>query len=346
MQFSLCVPVYNAEKYLSQCIDSVLNQSYTNFELILVDDGSTDSSYDLCKIYQLKDCRIKAFTKKNGGQISAREHAFKHVTGDVVLCLDADDFIENTSLEILNDYFKKYKCDCIYFNYQLFSNDKITKVNRDIKKLECIKEKKELYRKICLNSCFNSVCRKAFKKEFIPCEKMDDFYKIRRGEDLIQTLFIHKKMSNVLFVPDVLYNYRVNTESISHNKILEKKDVEDFVRYYLYLFLKRENYFSKKDWDDYGTYCSEKLFSNLLNISVAKVNLKKKKEYFNIIRNSAYYKEFLYKKRTDDLKKNVFINLFEKQHDVLIILLLYWLSNVRKSFNLLCLKLQKNNKYE
>lgn len=339
MRFSLCVPVYNAEKYLSQCIDSVLNQSYTNFELLLVDDGSTDGSYDLCKFYQIKDCRVKAFTQKNGGQVSAREHAFKHITGDVVLCLDADDFIEHETLEILNDYFKKYKCDCIYFNYQSFGNDKVARVNRDIKRLEYIKERNKLYRKICLNSCFNSVCRKVFKKEFIPSERMDDFYKIRRGEDLIQTLFIHKKMSNVLFVPNVLYNYRVNLESVSHNVIPEKSDIENYIRYYVYLFLKNENLFSERDWDVYGMYCSERLFLKMQNIAAAKVNLKKKKEYYNDIRNSAYYKEFLCKKRTDDLKKNIFLILFEYQYDVLIILLLHWFYNVRKMFNLLRPKL-------
>lgn len=327
--FSICVPVYNVEKYLCDCIESVLNQSYGQFELVLVDDGSTDNSYQICQDYQSKDSRVKAFTKENGGQISAREFAFDHVSGDVILCLDSDDYIENDTLDKLNDYFTKENPDCIYFNWQRVCNDRVLSSKKEIKSVEKINDISRILKKVCSNSFFNSMCTKAFRKELLPKRKLVDFYNVRHGEDLVQTLDILEFAKTVLFVPDVFYNYRVNFDSISYNINLEKSYVESSVRYYVYLFLKKKNFFSKKDWSDYGMYCAEKLYKNVCIISVAQISFLKKKEYFEIIRNSQYYREFLYRLRSNNFMKNIFIFLFEKRIDFLVVLFFTFLKRVR-----------------
>ena len=98
---SVIIPVYNVEKYLRQCLDSVLNQTYTNYEVIMVDDGSTDSSYDICLEYSRKDDRFKAFHKENGGASTARNLGLKELNGEYLFFLDSDDWLEPNTLELM-----------------------------------------------------------------------------------------------------------------------------------------------------------------------------------------------------------------------------------------------------
>ena len=96
---SVIIPVYNVEKYLRQCVDSVLAQTYQNIEIILVDDGSTDSSGHICDEYSIQHNRIKILHKQNGGASSARNYGLKHAQGDYVYFLDSDDFLINNAIE-------------------------------------------------------------------------------------------------------------------------------------------------------------------------------------------------------------------------------------------------------
>ena len=100
MFFSIVVPVYNVEKYLKECIDSILSQTFTDFELILVDDGSKDESPLICDEYAQKDERIKVIHKPNGGQAEARNVGTETAAGQYIIYIDSDDFIiENTFLQ-------------------------------------------------------------------------------------------------------------------------------------------------------------------------------------------------------------------------------------------------------
>lgn len=108
MLFSIVVPVYGVEKFLPQCIKSILAQSYSDFELILVDDGSVDRSGEICDNYQQKDKRIQVIHKKNGGLVSARKAGVNQAKGDYVIPVDGDDWIANTLLENLSHVIKNY----------------------------------------------------------------------------------------------------------------------------------------------------------------------------------------------------------------------------------------------
>lgn len=90
---SIIVPVYNVDAYLKQCIDSILNQKYENFELLLVDDGSTDKSGDICDVYGKRDKRVRVFHKKNGGVSSARNVGLDNAKGDWIAFVDSDDIV-------------------------------------------------------------------------------------------------------------------------------------------------------------------------------------------------------------------------------------------------------------
>lgn len=101
LQISVIVPVYNAEKYLIRCIDSILIQSFPNFELLLIDDGSKDSSGQICDEYATKDSRVRVFHKENGGVSSARNFGLDNANGNYICFIDADDWIESNYLEYI-----------------------------------------------------------------------------------------------------------------------------------------------------------------------------------------------------------------------------------------------------
>ena len=116
---SIIIPVYNVEKYINCCIDSIVNQTYRNIEVIIVDDGSTDDSLKICNLYSQQDKRVKTFHKENSGLSDARNFGFKQSTGEYILFIDSDDFwIDNHQLDTLintiNNRYHNY--DFIGFN--------------------------------------------------------------------------------------------------------------------------------------------------------------------------------------------------------------------------------------
>ena len=117
-EISIIVPVYDVEKYLENCIESILNQTFKDFELILVDDGSTDNSGKICDIYEKKDSRIKVIHKNNGGLSSARNAGLDIACGKYVGFIDSDDSIHPRMYEILYDLIKKYESDISCCNYK------------------------------------------------------------------------------------------------------------------------------------------------------------------------------------------------------------------------------------
>ena len=113
---SIIIPVYNAEKYLRRCIESVLSQSFTDFELILVDDGSRDFSPHICDDYAQKDSRVKVIHKANGGVIAARNDGLDIAKGEYVTFIDSDDWVERESLSTISNY-RDY--DRVFFSHRL-----------------------------------------------------------------------------------------------------------------------------------------------------------------------------------------------------------------------------------
>lgn len=110
---SVIVPVYNGEKYLCECIDSITNQTFTDFELLLIDDGSRDNSLQICKKYAFTDSRIIIISQDNQGVSSARNHGIQKSKGEYLIFVDSDDKIEIDALEVLYDSIKKYNCDIV-----------------------------------------------------------------------------------------------------------------------------------------------------------------------------------------------------------------------------------------
>jgi len=120
---SVIVPVYNTERYLRRCIESILHQTYQNFELILVDDGSTDQSRNICSEYADLDKRIKLIHQKNRGVAAARNAALDVATGQYIAFCDSDDSLELETLNVMCNTMLDDKCDCVCIQYKKINPD-------------------------------------------------------------------------------------------------------------------------------------------------------------------------------------------------------------------------------
>lgn len=214
IKFSVLIPVYNVEKYLHHCIESVLNQNYRNVEIILVDDGSTDSSGRICDEYAKEDQRITVIHKENSGLLSARRTAIKIATGDYFLFLDSDDYWDIGLLEKVASTIKKHCCDMVIFRCKNVYKDK----EIDSKKLfedESVflkDEKIELYRLFFEGNDLNNLVTKVVKKSIV--DKENDYVNMRdvsNGEDALQSVPLLLKAEKIVYISDAMYYYRRNT---------------------------------------------------------------------------------------------------------------------------------------
>jgi len=120
---SVIVPVYNGEKYLRLCIESIITQSYKNIETILINDGSTDNSGEICNAYALSDNRIRVIHTQNNGPAAARNIGIENSKGSFVFFLDADDYIENNALNLLIENYNQHKADIIVGDFNKIKDD-------------------------------------------------------------------------------------------------------------------------------------------------------------------------------------------------------------------------------
>jgi len=120
---SIIVPIYNVENYLRQCLDSILNQTYQNFECLLINDGSPDNSADICREYVSKDSRFRYFEKENGGVSSARNLGIEHSKGEYITFIDSDDWVDSDYLEVLYNSLVDERADIAISTYKQFNMD-------------------------------------------------------------------------------------------------------------------------------------------------------------------------------------------------------------------------------
>ena len=224
---SVIVPVYNSEMYLSKCIESILNQEYTNFELILVDDGSTDKSGSICDSYARKDERIKVIHKKNGGLVSARKAGANCATGEYIIPADSDDWIDRDYLRNFVQIEKIREYDCVWTMGFYWEYENSTQLNE---KVDLTQEEYYDYA-FALDednptTFYQSMCLKLIKTDlYIKVqESMDD--RISHQEDITFTTRLESLDPQVYFIVNSGYHYRRHDSSmVSSNKgVIEGSD--------------------------------------------------------------------------------------------------------------------------
>lgn len=212
MKFSVLIPVYNTGKYLEECLQSVLNQTYQNFEIIIVDDGSTDNSGTICDKFQ-KDYPqiIKVIHKENQGQLASRCIAIQHAKGDYCIFVDADDLLCENALEIIIDNLHQYGFpDMLIYSF-FYENEKgdIRKAKRFFD--EGLVESEKLHEMFFTGTGLNNVWTKAVKIEIARCKGFDfsNYFSLRCAEDSLQSMAMVDGCQTVVYIYKQLYRYRI-----------------------------------------------------------------------------------------------------------------------------------------
>jgi len=287
-KISIIVPVYNVEKYVEKCIDSILNQTFKEFELILVDDGSTDSSGCICDKYKDKDNRIIVIHKENGGLSSARNTGIKIAKGDFIGFVDSDDYIAENMYKKLYDLCIDNNCEISVCKFGEEVDGEIinTKEYESLKIMDNEEGMKELFKGILYR--FSS-CNKLFKREVF---KDIIFPKGRIHEDLSTTYRLFANANKIAYINYAGYIYVKRSDSILTSSYSEKR-LDAFIGWSEILDFINEKYPMLKDtvYACYTYACIDHM-----NYILNQVQHKdEKKELLSVIRRNVkiYYKDIL-----------------------------------------------------
>lgn len=221
---SIIVPVYNTEDYLYSCIESLVNQSYKNIEIILVNDGSTDNSPNIIKTFAEKDKRIKVINKSNEGVTIARKTGWQHSSGKYCLFIDSDDYIELKAIEYFINIISNKEYDFIVGNYDIiYNNGKIEKANNKMYPLGEISTSNYIDISLNKNKGMSSIWIGIFKSEVIKEEAFNIKKEIFRGEDGTTLLWILNNIESILITDYVFYHYVQRNDSVTHIKDIDIK---------------------------------------------------------------------------------------------------------------------------
>lgn len=236
---SIIVPIYNVETYLHKCIDSILSQTFKDFELILVDDGSTDNCGKICDQYAQQDARVVVIHKKNGGVSSARNNGIELAKGEYIAFVDPDDVIEQNMYEVLVHYSIKHNAEMVVCQYTLIDEaNGSTKVPQVWEQVDCVIDNKTIINKIIPNllvnntfslvPCYNKLYKKTvFDNYYIRFDENKSY-----GEDRCLNYALLPLIKSLVFIDQPLYVYiRHQRDSLSrvfredyYTYILEDKD--------------------------------------------------------------------------------------------------------------------------
>ena len=240
MKVSVIVPVYNTEKYLEKCICSVLNQTYKNIELVLINDGSTDNSDNICRAWFQKDCRIKYICQENQGQGVARNKGIEKAEGQYLIFVDSDDWIELNLIEVVLKYMEQNKADICVFSYRMVQDKNIIEIPLEFQLCEgkSISEEKEV-----LSHLMPVLCNKMFRTDLL--KKSNIQMKNFICEDLLYQAQLYIYANKIVTLDKCFYNYRYSREGNMSTNFQGYFEVTTSVE------LLNQFYKKRKLWDRY-----------------------------------------------------------------------------------------------
>ena len=297
---SVIIPVFGVEKYLDRCIASVCNQTYRNLEIILVDDGSKDSSGNICDKWAKEDSRILVFHKSNGGLSSARNYGVAYAKGDYISFIDADDYIKENYIEYLYGLISKYSCDISICCYVKTADENVQ-----------FGEDENLHEKVLMSgrrACFYLLTEgyrylitawgKLYKKHLVLTYL---FPEGRIHEDEATTYKYYYNAKKVVVGNQQCYAYRYNPSSITH--LLSSGKNHDAIK----CLSERAIYFS-----NHGEYKLEQLSWEMLFNYLISESIEKKDLYYNDIKDIFMGKKMSGKYKMQRIAYLAFPNIYKK----------------------------------
>lgn len=222
---SVIVPAYNVEKYISKCMDSLIQQTYSNLEIIVINDGSTDNTLEILKEYQLKDNRIILINKKNSGVSDSRNIALKYSKGNFVLFVDADDWLDINTVLVCIEKIETEHADVCFFAYQSeYPNRSDIRTLYSESRIFVDKECKDLQRRIIgpineeLNTpqrldSYGTIWAKLYRKNLLKDLFFEDLNKVGSAEDTLFNSFVFLRVKKAIYLNQPFYHYRRNNDA-------------------------------------------------------------------------------------------------------------------------------------
>lgn len=208
-KFSIIVPIYNSEKYLDNCIKSILAQTYSNFELLLINDGSTDNSRKICDAYEKQDSRIKVFHIKNQGVSHARNYGLQYANGECICFIDSDDTINKKWLE---NFYRAPSADMIIQGCRIIEKS----ISRKIVLASSYTKGNERFEVLCkIGTFLNNPWSKCYSTEIIRKNNLSFPEKCSLNEDLIFVLNFLEKSESLSTIKEYDYNYKIENSHLT-----------------------------------------------------------------------------------------------------------------------------------
>lgn len=232
MKVSIIVPIYNVEKYLAECLDSLVNQTYKNIEIIAVIDGTKDNSEEIAINYQKKDDRIRIFSRsENKGLLATRQEGLTYAIGDYVTFVDSDDWIALNMVEKMIEIAEKTGSEIVKCGYcrEFISKQEFFHVIDHNKTIYKNQFQEEFYPTLLETTKFNNICTELIRRNIINIDEIDT--SVSMGEDLLFNLHLYPKIASITLLEECYYHYRYNEESITTSISLNKtmKNFEDLI---------------------------------------------------------------------------------------------------------------------
>ena len=312
---SIIVPIYNVEPYLRRCIDSVINQTYANLEIILVDDGSPDKCSQICDEYAAKDNRITVIHKRNGGLSDARNAGLQKVSSEYIFFVDSDDFITQDCIEIFISESRKKNYDVLIAQH---TNAPNTRCN-DKKTTKEISTNLLIAEAFCKTIFLPCAWNKLYKTSFIKKNSIA-FHKGILFEDQLWSIHWVTKASNICIIPHITYIYNTRNASImsscrmdlprclasweriisEYNRILSNSNLPQQLKYNIFI---------------------QKIEESL---SYAKTNFLQFKDLYERIQKDLSIQSLYEHYKTNSITKNALYKLFGSLPSILFQFLLYF----------------------
>lgn len=277
MKYSLIIPVYNTAKFLDKCFETILSQHYDSYEVILVNDGSTDNSGEICDTYALKDSRFKVFHLENGGVSNARNYGLSKSTGEYIWFLDPDDYIVGQPLLELTKKLDENKPDMLVFDYQDYNYISKTYTDQILPFSGYVDREKfrSNFARLFKTSMFFTVWNKFYRRDFLINNSLEFEKSSYFGEDVIFNLDLYTKVDSVYLESTKYYVYIVGRPTSAANIYRKER-----------LVIKKEEFREVErlcrdfgcDYSELSIHMRTKIFVNVAN-NIVNSNMSYKEKY-------------------------------------------------------------------
>lgn len=278
-KYSFIVAVYNTEKYIKKCLNSIVNQTYKDFEVIVIDDGSSDGSTKIIREYEKKYSFIKMYIQKNMGPSVARNNGIKYASGKFLIIVDSDDYVSENMLEIIDKNIDD-NIDILRYQIQIDKDNEIMPIKE---KGFSVTNGRNAFLTMSKYHFFDTLCGYVYNKEYL----ISNNFKFKENmyhEDFGLLPILIFSASRVISIEDFLYTYVQRDGSIMHSNSYEKtkRKVDDFFIHYKWL----KQQISDEKYDKYDKSYFLSYISNCAIIKLRELTKEDRKKYYQIIKEN------------------------------------------------------------